>query len=463
MNALPRSRIIIRDPARAKNGDLMRHAVLLAGLLALLIAPPSVCAQDPPPIRQLGPVLYTATETFGAVSQVRALANGRVIVHDNSGRRVLLLDSALKKLVVIADTTGATSSAYGSRLGGLIAYRGDSTLFVDPVTYAMLVIDSNGKVVRTMAAPQPDQVQNLIGGPFGTPGFDALGRLVFRAQMRPVPTGPNQGGAFRVPQQPDSSLIVRFDFSNRKLDSLTKYKIPFVALSMTKNQYGAVTVMQTVNPMPQTDDWALLADGTIAVVRGKEYRVDFFSPDGSVRSGPRLPFEWSRLRDEDKVAVIDSTRTAMEKLRAAYIAKLAAANPIPAPAATTTSTGRQLAVTDEVTSVNIYRSDGNPLGPAAPPLEYVAPSELPDYRPAFRQGAARGDADGNLWVRTTRIVDGGAVYDVIDIKGVLVDRVQVPPGRFIAGFGPRGATYMGVVDGEITRLERAQYRRPVRF
>ena len=91
-----------------------------------------------------------------------------------------------------------------------------------------------------------------------------------------------------------------------------------------------------------------------------------------------------------------------------------------------------------------------------PLVDFVDPSELPDYRPAFRQGAARGDADGNLWIRTSKSVNGGSVYDVINNKGELTDRVLVPPGRVIAGFGPGGMVYMGVVDGTVTRVERAR-------
>jgi hypothetical protein len=99
-----------------------------------------------------------------------------------------------------------------------------------------------------------------------------------------------------------------------------------------------------------------------------------------------------------------------------------------------------------------------PTGFTMPPLQFVTPSDMPDYRPAFRTGAARGDADGNLWIRTSEMAGGGAVYDVINGKGVLVDRVQVPPGRVIAGFGRGGVVYMGVEDGNIARLERARVR-----
>ena len=88
--------------------------------------------------------------------------------------------------------------------------------------------------------------------------------------------------------------------------------------------------------------------------------------------------------------------------------------------------------------------------------QVVTLDELPDYRPPFRLAAARGDLDGNLWIRTTKMVKGGAVYDVINRQGVLTDRIQVPPGRVIAGFGAGGVVYMGVLDGTTARLERAR-------
>ncbi|HEX7545679.1 MAG TPA: hypothetical protein VF368_03060, partial [Gemmatimonadaceae bacterium] len=144
-----------------------------SSLLALTVLASLAGAQQPlPPVRPLGSVLATSTEPLASVSQVRALPGGRVIVHDLTGRRVLLFDSTFKNFTVIADSTSATGNAYGSRLGGLVQFRGDSTLFIDPQSISMLVIDGNGKIVRTMAVPLPNEVNALIGGQNGTPGLD---------------------------------------------------------------------------------------------------------------------------------------------------------------------------------------------------------------------------------------------------------------------------------------------------
>ena len=115
-------------------------------LIAMNAVAVTAPAQSAPPVRPLGRVVSTATEPLASVSQVRALSGGRVIVNDIGGRRVLMFDSTLKVVTVIADTTSATADAYSSRIGGLIAYRADSTLFADPATLSMLVIDpGNGK------------------------------------------------------------------------------------------------------------------------------------------------------------------------------------------------------------------------------------------------------------------------------------------------------------------------------
>src|SRR5438270_4437800 len=81
------------------------------------------------------------------------------------------------------------------------------------------------------------------------------------------------------------------------------------------------------------------------------------------------------------------------------------------------------------------------LAGGMPPLNFVAASELPDYRPAINIGSAKADADGNLWIRTSATRPGavaGPIYDVVNRKGELVDRVQIPSGRQIVGFGKGG-------------------------
>ena len=147
---------------------------------------------------------------------------------------------------------------------------------------------------------------------------------------------------------PDSAVIARVDLLSRTSDTVAKFMIPKVTLDPQKGSNGWTIVVALVNPLPLTDDWALLSDGTIAIVRGREYRVDFVDEADRVTHGPRVSFEWERVRDEARDSIIDSTRTEMEKLREAQIARNAAAAPgVPAAAGPTTgANGRQLTGAD---------------------------------------------------------------------------------------------------------------------
>jgi hypothetical protein len=426
----------------------MRHyilVVLLAGVAG---------AQQQPPIRQLPAIAAKSSETWTNILGVRALPGGRVLVNDVFGRKVVLLDSNLAPITVVADTTPATATAYSGRIASIIPYRGDSTLFIDPQSMSMVVIDPNGKLTRVMAVPRSDDAM-MLGGPLGSSsGFDAQGRLVYRAPPRFLRTLPQgNGGPPPLPTPPESLSIIRVDLASRKVDTIGAIKIPKVNLHVTQDDKGNMRMTSEVNPLPLVDEWAVLSDGTIAFVRGQDYHVDFVNTDGSKTSAPKIPFEWQRLTDEDKVAFIDSVKAARARLAATAPNGNPAATPAGAPA------GGQRVVVQ-------MGPDGGAAGraPAAgagqPEVSFVAPSELPDYKPPFFAGAVRADVDGNLWVRTipTRQITGGPVYDVINHEGKLVDRVQIPVGRVIAGFGPKGAVYLTSRDGQTMTLERARVR-----
>ena len=90
----------------------------------------------------------------------------------------------------------------------------------------------------------------------------------------------------------------------------------------------------------------------------------------------------------------------------------------------------------------------------------MSPSELPDYRPPFSGGAVRADMDGNLWIRTTptKPTPGSPVYDIVSRQGELVDRLQLPPGYSIAGFGKGKVVYLAVRDASGIHLARVILR-----
>jgi hypothetical protein len=456
---------------RRTSTNLTRFALFVT--LVATASHPLAAQQSRPPVRQLGAAVFTS-DALGALSAVRQLPGGRVLVNDPSRRQVLLLDSTLKQIAVVAVVLSATKNAYGSRGGGLLAYRGDSTLFVDVASLSMLVIDPEGKVTRVMAAPRAQDVQFLTGGPLGNPGFDAKGRLVYRTLSFPRgPVRPAPGQPPVAPVFPDSSPIIRFDLLTRRLDTAAFVKVDAPKMNVTPLEGGGFNITPTLNPLPQVDDWAVLPDGAIAIVR-KDYHVDFVNADGTLSTAPKVPFDWQRLTDSAKIAIVDSSKAAMERMRANMAAggagpggqRVVVGGPGGAGGPGGDGPGPGGGTPIIVMRVNDGptppQRGGAPGGDAfrggMPPISFVSPSELPDYRPAFITGSVRADAEGKLWVRVipSRPVAGGPEYDVIDRKGVLVDRVALPAGTVIAGFGAGGVVYLGVRDASGTHLVRAR-------
>jgi hypothetical protein len=424
---------------------------------------------DLPPIRQLGAVTATAAEKFGFTANVRALADGRVFVNDPVGRRVLLFDSALQNFTIVADSMGANGNTYG-RIGGLVAYRGDSTLFVDPQSLSMLVLDPGGKVARVMSVPSAQDAISFANV-LGNASMDPQGRLVYRGAPRFDFRGPGAaGGPPRIPEMPDSAAIFRIDLATRKIDTVAYIKTQKIKMNTTQDDNGRIMMTSEINPLPVVDEWAMTSDGAVALVRGRDYHIDWVNPDGSRTTSPKIPFEWQRLSDEDKVAFIDSVKAARERMgaNAPVVAGPGGGTQVqagPPPGAGDMGGARVMVFGGPPGADGGRRPNGNAQGGTnatftPPQMQFVPPSELPDYKPVFLNGFVRADADGNVWVRTipTKAIAGGPVYDVINRKGELVDRVQVPVNRTIAGFGSGGVVYLTSRDGMTTKLEKATVR-----
>ena len=441
-------------------------------VLALLaINATAAQAQQRPPVRKIGAVSAKTAETFTNVSGVRSLSDGSVLVNDVPNRRVLLFNPQLSTFTVVADSTSATDNAYGGRTGSLVAYRGDSSIFIDPASVSMLVIDPAGKVARVMAIPRAEDAM-ILGSGLGNPVFDGSGRLIYRAGagfgMRSVGAGGNvritqgpPGGAaggrppaMAPPEIPDSAFVVSVDLATRKVDTLGYIRTPKTKFEINHDANGGMRMQSMINPLPVVDDWSVLPDGSIAFVRGKDYHIDWVTRDGARTSSSKIPFNWQRLTEEDKVEFLDSLKAARARL----------GPNAPVPGAPGSAPGAQAA------QVMVFSQTMGGGGGGAQPAptrtmtrtepSYVAASELPDYKPAFFAGSTIADNEGNLWVRTipTEAIAGGPVYDVINRKGELVERVQIPENRTVVAFGRGGAVYMLNREGATATLEKASIR-----
>jgi hypothetical protein len=405
-------------------------------------------AQQPrqaPPTRLIAAPDAKSAPVLASPVAVRELPNGRLLVNDTQRRQLLLLDRGLTTMTVVADSVGGGPSSYGAGPGGIIPFFGDSTLLVDPAGLSMFVIDPEGKVARVASVPRSQDAAALGTNTATSPGLDAKGRLVYRGISRVKQV---TNGGLTIAEFPDSVDIDRVDLATRRVDTAAFFRISKTNMIITQTEHG-VSVGAEINPVQTIDDWAVLSDGSIAIVRGLDYHVDVLKPDGTVSSAPKIPFDWRPLTDDDKVAVIDSAKRAIDRIiangGAAAMMSMHAGAGAPPPGLHGGGGG------------GATFGSGGAAKNAPPTVKMVSPNALPDYWPPFGQGAAKADADGNLWVRTTAKRDnaiGGSIYDVIDHEGMLVDRVQVPPGRQVIGFGKGQVVYMAARDNAGAWLER---------
>lgn len=369
------------------------------------------------------------------VSSVRQLRDGAVLVNDTRKRQLVLFDSTLKRARVISDTSSNSPNTYGLQVtgGSLIPYVGDSTLFVDFASQAFLVIDEHGKFSRVMAPVRANDLFYIGSGAFGATAFDPQGRMLYRSYRRRPPqafAGFGTGNSRQTVVELDSAPIMRMDFDKRTVDTLGFIKIPPQKYTMIST-VNSIRQVLMLNPLPQTDEWTVLPDGTVAIVRGQDYHIDWLAPDGKITSSPRMPFDWRRITLEDKRAMIDSVK----KAEAERVAKLPPPPPTP------------------------------PGQPAFPPLTFdaVDPTDLPDYFPAVRQGQVRSDREGQVWILPATSKDakeGGLLYDVVNREGRIVERVQLPKSRTLIGFGQGGVVYMNhVMSPTRASVERAVIER----
>jgi hypothetical protein len=489
---------------------MKRHQI---GRLAVMLCacPAPLLAQVGPAVQQIATASSVSKDRIGAIANVRELADGRVLVNDVSRRKLLLMDSTLNTIAVVLDSASEFANAYGPQPGTLLPYRADTTFFLDMASYAMLVLDPNARVTRVRAVWRTQDMQYLtqFGSGGNTPGPDARGRMVYRITAQPAPpvVRPPPGVPF-IPQQPDSAFVVAANLDTRKLDTLGVLRIPKVERRVRQTVERGFTFDQVINPLPLTDEWAVLPDGTVAFVRGRDYRIEYLHSDGSITSSPKLPFDWQRLTDEQKKAVVDSTRNAQLRTSASQfvMAMIGWVNQynksypknfkVPEGFVLQSGLPKDWILppgvsfpanyiyacapgVDFMTAMSAGSAPGNPSMPAclpAPvsfstgmvpqpptprPVVVVEPSELPDYRPPFGAGSVRADLDGNLWIRTNPmkpVTTGGPIFDIVSSRGELVNRIQLPRGYTIAGFGRGRVVYLTMRDATGIHLARVRLK-----
>ena len=191
--------------------------------------------------------------------------------------------------------------------------------------------------------------------------------------------------------QADSSALLRYARGSAVDDTLGYIHMSPRKIDIAQSNGTIRSVSIVIPPFPSQDGWAAFPDGAVALVRTHDYRVDWVLADGKRVAGRVIPF----------------------------------------------------------TPVKVTEADKKKRSPNAPEPEW------PEVKPPFAYTGVLAGADGNVWIpRYASADDTRSHYDVIDRRGVIVARVDVPNRGKVVGFGAKSIYVVRLDDDDLQYLQR---------
>jgi len=336
-------------------------------------------------------------EEFSSIRGVRELADGRVLVSDYIDQRVVLADFAKGSITLKVSKGGGPGEA---RLPTrLIPSRGDSTILVDLGNNRLLILDGQGRGVRTIPGDHP--------GIMGVRGIDVRGALYYAIPGWSQPKGALPDDSVRIvrwiPGGTEETIgVVQGERMRSDIrQPAPKPRIPIVG-------YAA------------QDAWVVSEDGTLRIVRAGGYRVVTLPLHGSPVNGPSY-------------ASAPRPVTAADRL--AFVRAFNAASPMSG------------------------KGENGGMG-YSPQLneheiaEIAKGTEFAEHHPFFDAGRVLQAPGGRLWVGHPVEAGKPVLYDVFDRGGQRVTTVELLPGRRIIALGSQQVYAVHETDSGVEQLER---------
>ena len=363
------------------------------------------------PTRTLSTPELEYPEPFSDVVDVRELRNGTVIVVDSRER-----------IIHAVDMKRATATRIGREGGGPGEYRiplrvfalpGDSSVVHDMGNAGHpLVITPDARAGGTLTLPGGSPMLSLRSA------TDAAGRIY--TQVRPGGQSPNG-----VQLRNDSAGIERFDRATGKRDTLTRVSTLVVSPLIRRAGRGsgagtgrdggiAAAAGRAIPPFASHDQWAVAADGRIAMVSAEPYRVTFIDGRGTPTRGPVI--DVTRVRVDNALKEVWRT----ERRR-----------PIP----------------------SLAFSNGQMTAQSRVP-RYQEPGEWPEHLPAFLDRAVAFAPNGMLWVNRAVAAGAPPTVDIIDQTGRVVQRAVLPRQTRLVGFGANSVYLVRIDPDDLLYLQR---------
>ncbi|HKS07291.1 MAG TPA: hypothetical protein VJR92_13370 [Gemmatimonadaceae bacterium] len=359
------------------------HRVRRSLALVAALFPLGSFAQTP---RSLGAPNAELKDPFTHISTIREMRDGRVLAVDERESKLMIVDFTAGT----ATQLGRTGNGPGEYAlsGRLVALPGDTSALHDPRNVRYLIIYPDGKLGPTFRLD--DSVWMKLGSRGTVPrASDSRGSLFFEGSPYTV-----MRGGTGIPTPYDSTPIMRYDRRSSKLDTVAWVNLDKGNVVIQPGPERGLSIRVGALAWPSRDDWVVLPDGGVAVIRASDYHIDRYGPNGGRVSGPPLRIA--------PLAVTEAEKNAWREDRRA----------------------RAVSRTDGTIPQTIQ----DPTWPAVlPPFEYW-------------QSFAR--PNGDIWVLRSHRAAAPSIYDVFNAAGALAARIQLPPNTRLVGFGAKSTVYL---------------------
>lgn len=352
-----------------------------AFIVASVFIPVATHAQQ---LRSLGRPTAEFQEPFTRVATLRELSDGRVIVGDEHDATLQVIDFRAGTGTKIG-RMGSGPHEYLS-MARLLELPGDTTALHDPRNARYLIINPDALPGETFRLA--DAVSTTLGGRGSIPrSTDSRGALYFEG-------GPFTAERDATPAAFDSVPAMRYDRATTKLDTLAWIQLARGNVQISPGPSGrGLSITVGAHAYPARDDWKAMSDGSIAIVRVRDYHVDRYSRSGVRTSGPPMQFTPVPVTEAEKAA-----------WRADRLSRVRP------------------------------RSAGS-MAPSLPDPEW--PTTMPPF--VYSETFAR--PNGELWVLRSHKAADPRVYDVFGPASTIIARVALPPKTRLVGFG-NGTVYL---------------------
>ena len=367
-----------------------------------VLFPPVASSQVP--VRTLGKAQAEFAEPFTEIGSIRELRDGRLIVVDARELTVKLVDLRAGT----ASTIGRTGDGPGEYRwpGKLFALPDDRTLLQDNAAGRLTIIGPDGKPgdVFDPNRSEGDSIRTRAFR-FFPRASDANGMLYGEAQ-------PVRVGANGVLELSDHAAIQRLNIATRQKDTVALWPVRKDANARMYN--GTVVTQPRMQAFPAWDQWAVAPDGRIAFIYFDPYHVNFVGANRQVVENPPIPYDRIRVDDAIKKQYREERERPMMAMR-------------------------------------YDRGGATRMEMMSRP--FAEPSEWPEFLPPYL-GSPVFASNGLLWIPRATAAGKPPLYDIVDGRGRLVERVELPARTKLVGFGSNAVYVVRLDEDDLQYLQR---------